>query len=63
MSEREEEVARIARAVETEAQRLADDGNIAASSALYGLVHKASDDTLIRFANIVSRMYQPGAGA
>ena len=63
MSEREEEVARIAEAVETEAQRLADDGNIAASNALYELAYKANGDTLIRFANIVSRMYQPGAGA
>jgi hypothetical protein len=59
----EAEVARIAEAVETEAQRLADDGNIAASNALYELVYKANGDTLIRFSRIISGLYQPGAGA
>lgn len=56
MSEREAEITRIAEAVEDEAQRLADDGNIAASNALYELVYKASGDTLLRFADIVKQV-------
>ena len=56
MSEREAEITRIAEAVEDEAQRLADDGDIEASNALYELVYKASGDTLLRFAKIVKQV-------
>ena len=49
-------VQRIAEAVETEAQRLADDGDIKASNALYELVFKASGETLIRFADIIQKV-------
>lgn len=53
MSEREERIARISEAVENEAHFLADEGNTAASNALFGLLLNADNDTLLRFADIV----------
>lgn len=50
MSER---IQRIREAVENEAHFLADDGNVAASNALFGLLINGDDATLERFADIV----------
>jgi hypothetical protein len=52
MSEREDRIARISEAVENEAHFLADEGNYAASNALFQLM-QADGETLLRFADIV----------